>query len=160
MAAVSGFLDSSVAARLAAAEYSYRERPFAVDLGPTRLEGKIDALAVERDRTVVVDYKTGTDSEVSRSDERMVGYELQASCYALAALEDGAPAVEVIFVFVEQECETVEFAFTQSDKVAIRASIEDRIQRMEAGEYPGLEQADEHLCGDCPAEGICPLSSA
>ena len=159
-AAVSGFVESRVAARLAAAECTYRERPFSVDLGQTRLEGKIDALAIEHDCTVIVDYKTGADAEASRSAERMVGYELQASCYALAALEDGAPIVEVIFVFVEQGCETMEFEFSQNDKVTIRASVEARVRSMERGEYPRLERPDELLCGECPAEGICPLSLA
>jgi ATP-dependent exoDNAse (exonuclease V) beta subunit len=156
--AVESFLGCSIASRLDAAGDVRHEHPFAVPLDSTRLEGKIDAMACEPDRILMVDYKTGQDVESSGSAERMASYELQASCYALAALEDGAPLVEVVFVFVEQGCRSVGFEFGQEDRDAIRQGLLSRTGKMQSGEYPWLSKRDERLCGDCPAAGICPLS--
>jgi len=156
--AVSDFVGCSVAERLEAAPQVYRERPFSIDLGRTRLEGKIDAIAHEADGVLIIDYKTGIDAEASRSPERIAAYELQASCYALAVLEGGESSVEVMFVFVEQGCETLTFEFTGDDRERIREDIVGRLDKMETGDFPWLESRDERQCSECPAQGVCPFS--
>jgi ATP-dependent exoDNAse (exonuclease V) beta subunit len=156
--AVEAFVDSDISRRLSAADRVHTERPFAVDLGPTRLQGQIDALGYEGDTAVIIDYKTGEDVQISSTPERQRGYELQAACYALPVLEEGARKVEVYFVFVEQECRVVSFAHDQQDAAGIRDGIGDRITVMESGDLPRLDEADPQLCPGCPAVGLCPLS--
>ena len=75
-----------------------------VPRNPFYLEGEIDLLCEngEGEPVLVVDYKTGgcADETPERLQEK---HGLQARCYALAVLRQGAPAVELRFVRVEQE---------------------------------------------------------
>lgn len=156
--AVDAFLGSSCAKRIESSERVYREQPFAVALGPSRLQGQIDLIAHDGPSALILDYKTGQDRDASLARSRLAGYELQASCYALAALEGGAVHVEVVFVFVEQGCYEVSHEFGRGDAETIRRSLMQRIDRMGGGEYPWLDRRDETLCSRCVAEGLCPHS--
>ena len=92
------------------------------------LEGEIDLLALDGDRAVVVDYKTGgradeTDEVLSRK------HVLQASCYAYAIMCQGVREVEAVFVRVEcpraggSQPQCVRYRFHSDDLPAIERVI-------------------------------------
>jgi RecB family exonuclease len=154
--AVAAFLGSRTAQAVASSNRVYRERPFALRLGDTRLEGQIDLIAHTGSSALIVDYKTGQDRDASLSKERLRGYELQSLCYALPALETGAQEVEVRFVFVEQGCHEVVHTHDASQAAAIRTALTERVERMASGDYPWLAKRNERMCPGCVAQGLCP----
>ena len=151
--AISSFSTSDFASRLGNADTVAREARITVSLGETDLVGSIDAVAWEGDRALVVDYKTGEDQRLSRSDERIEHYRLQSQCYALAAFAAGAQRVEAHFIFLEQGAQSVSFDFQQAQEADIRASIERRIELMADGVFPPLKVYDARRCEACPAFG-------
>lgn len=86
------------------------ELPFFIELdfveggSPVFLEGAIDLFACDADgkgTAHIVDYKTGGSAE-ERQEDLLRKHELQAICYAYAALSRGFDAVHATFVRVEQ----------------------------------------------------------
>lgn len=154
--AVEGFLGGSLGARVAGAERVGREQPLRVDLGGTSLVGNVDVIAWEGSRALVVDYKTGKPPAA----ERQSGYELQARCYALAALRDGASEVEVAFAFVEHGEQTLTLHFSAGDAETIEAELRARVADIEHSEFPHLSAYDASVCEGCGAvDGLCPIDS-
>ena len=85
--------DGEVGSRLRAAIEVRGERPFALELDGTIIEGVLDVWAREQDGTVlVVDWKTGAGGD---------SYALQRAVYALAALRSGAEAVDLAWCHLE-----------------------------------------------------------
>ncbi len=142
--AVETFFASPVASRLAEADRVERETPMRVTVGSTVLVGTVDAVAWRGDAALVLDYKTGR-APLDDSDPRISGYELQARCYALAVLEAGAASVEAAFCFVEHEARVRHFDFTARDMPAIRADLQERIDRI----VPGPRQPPSHVRSGC-----------
>ena len=103
---VEAFGASPLCARLAAARDVRREAGFAFRLDPAGgalVNGFVDVLAREADGTMlIVDYKS--DRLEGAEPEAVVeaGYATQRIVYALAALREGAPAVEVAYCFLER----------------------------------------------------------
>ena len=141
-AALERWFASDVAARVAACEDARAEVPFFLQVGsaaaPAFLEGEIDLLArvaapgvltVPAGTALVVDYKTG--GTAGESAEALHNkHLLQATCYALAVLQQGYSQVECVFVRVEQaragnetQPQTVSYRFDAADAPAIRAAI-------------------------------------
>ena len=133
---------SDVAARVAACEDARAEVPFFLQVGsaaaPAFLEGEIDLLArvaapgvltAPAGTALVVDYKTG--GTAGESAEALHNkHLLQATCYALAVLQQGYSQVECVFVRVEQaragnetQPQTVSYRFDAADAPAMRAAI-------------------------------------
>lgn len=156
--AVATFQGSELARRISGFDRIDREHPLRVDLGGgTSLVGSIDLLARNDDAALVVDYKTGRGP--SEGSQRAAGYELQARCYALAALRAGARAVDVVFVFVEHEGAMVEFTFTSADADTIAAELRARVAQLATGEFPHLDAYDPEVCAGCAAlGGLCPVN--
>lgn len=141
-AALERWFASDVAARVAACEDARAEVPFFLQVGsaaaPALLEGEIDLLAcvaapgvptAPTGTALVVDYKTG--GTAGESAEALHNkHLLQATCYALAVLQQGYSQVECVFVRVEQaragnetQPQTVSYRFDAADAPAIRAAI-------------------------------------
>ncbi len=160
--AVDAYLDSDVAMRVARHGGRF-EYPFALRIGEGEesftLLGSIDAYVREGGDHLVVDYKTGS-SEAACLEAR---YELQAACYALAALRSGAARVEVVFVRPEGigpdgTLERVTFEFSGEDSSRIEGRLIGIWRRMASGERAPLGTGDFETCSECTAAGsVCPL---
>jgi hypothetical protein len=156
---VSAFAASALNARLEAAADVRREHTFAFPLmadGPL-VNGVVDVLAREADGTaLVVDYKS---DQVGDADlEALVedGYGVQRRIYALACLRAGAPAVEVVHVFLERAGEPVSARFESADAPGLEAGLRGRAAGLLAGEYPVAAVPHRGLCATCPGRaGLC-----
>ena len=141
-AALERWFASDVAAHVATCEDVRAEVPFFLQVGsaaaPAFLEGEIDLLArvatpgvptAPAGAALVVDYKTG--GTAGESAEALHNkHLLQATCYALAVLQQGYSQVECVFVRVEQaragnetQPQTVSYRFDAADAPAICAAI-------------------------------------
>ncbi len=104
------------------------EVPFTLNVDGFYLEGEIDLLCSDGSGgAFVVDYKTGGDSSET-ADLLSAKHQLQAQCYAAAALDGGFDKVELHFARVEQlddatGIQQVDYAFSSNDKAALEAAI-------------------------------------
>jgi ATP-dependent helicase/nuclease subunit A len=152
---VAALVASPLRARLAAARGVRREAAFAFALEPDGggplVSGFVDVLAREADGGVlVVDYKTDRldDEEPAVLVER--DYATQRTVYALAALRDGAPRVEVAHLFLERPAEPAVAVFTADDAPSLAARLADLAAGVPAEEWPVTSRPHRELCGDCP----------
>ena len=129
---------SEVASDVASHPIVRAEVPFFVEMGadlrpkPFYLEGSIDLLACDawgEGVAYIVDYKTGGSPDES-ADALRAKHELQASCYAYAALLQGFETVDATFVRVEQEDreypgqpQCVNYRFTAGDLSSLEARV-------------------------------------
>ena len=141
-AALERWFASDVAAHVATCEDVRAEVPFFLQVGsaaaPAFLEGEIDLLArvatpgvptAPAGAALVVDYKTG--GTAGESAEALHNkHLLQATCYALAVLQQGYSQVECVFVRVEQaragnetQPQTVSYRFDAADAPAMRTAV-------------------------------------
>ncbi|HSD77780.1 MAG TPA: PD-(D/E)XK nuclease family protein, partial [Solirubrobacteraceae bacterium] len=152
------FAASGVRERLAAARAVWREHPFALglgrDAGAPLLTGVVDVLAVEPDGTrLVVDYKTDRVGEEDLHALVARDYGLQRAAYALAALRDGAPAVEVVHLYLERPHEPVAARFAAPDALTLQAALREAASGALAGDYPVAAEPHAALCASCPGRG-------
>jgi ATP-dependent exoDNAse (exonuclease V) beta subunit len=159
LAMVRAFAGSALNARLAAAVEVRREHAFAFPLGDDGplVNGFLDVLAWEAGGTaLVVDYKS---DHVEGADLEAVvdaSYDGQRRIYALACLRAGAPAVEVVHVFLERAAEPVVRRYTAADAGALEASLVAGAVGLLAGEYPVAAVPHRALCASCPGRaGLC-----
>ena len=158
------FVSSATAEQAFARERVVREMPFALPIAGGRclLAGNIDLYARSGDHALIVDYKSGSSGG---PDELAARYELQAKCYALAALVDGCDSAEVVFVRPEVmapngDPQETRFGFGAADADGLRAEIDSRYGRIAASAFDALPCRDETICRDCPApQGLCPNAS-
>ena len=106
-ALVAAFAGSPLCARLAGARRLRREAPFAFALeragGGPLVNGFLDVVALEPDGGVlIVDYKSDRLEGAEPAEIVERDYATQRVVYALAALRDGAPRVEVAYCFLER----------------------------------------------------------
>jgi len=159
--AAEAFLRSSVAQQAAAASRVVRELAFALPVadGTCLLAGSIDLYARDNDTALIVDYKSGESGDASDLPER---YNLQATCYALAALVDGADRVRIVFTRPEVRGDDgapqeVRFAFTRADEPALRARVDGILGEIAVSDFHWLEMRDEVVCESCAVPpGLCP----
>ena len=147
---------SGVRDRLAAARDVRREHAFALPLGSSALlTGVVDVLAVEEGgKRLVVDYKT--DRLAGEDDLPAVvarDYALQRAAYALAALRDGAPEVELVHLYLERPHEPVAARFAAGDMPALGAVLREAAAGPLAGEYRVAAEPHAALCASCPGRG-------
>jgi ATP-dependent exoDNAse (exonuclease V) beta subunit len=148
---VAGFARTALARRVDEAQRVKREHPFAFPLGDSLLNGIVDVHATEHDGSVlVVDYKTDRvdDGDLAALVER--DYAVQRRVYALAALEDGAPRVEVAYAFLERPGEPVVAAFTPADAGRLRRELEHLAEGVLAGDFEVSDTPHIGLCAGCP----------
>ncbi len=154
-AQVAAFAASPLCGRLAAARGLRREAGFAFavepDGGGPLLSGFIDVLAREADGTVlVVDYKTDRLEEETPAELVERAYVTQRAVYALAALREGAPRVEVAHCLLERPDEPVSATFGQADAPALADALLRLATGVLAERWPVADAPHRELCGDCP----------
>jgi ATP-dependent helicase/nuclease subunit A len=152
---VAAFAASPLCARLAAVRRTRRELPFAFGLEPAGggplVTGFIDAAAVEPDGGIlIVDYKSDRLEDATPEELVERDYATQRIVYALAALRDGAPRVEVAHCFLERPGEPVSRAYTAADAPALAEQLARLATPLLEGRYPVTTQPHRDLCGDCP----------
>ncbi len=154
-ALVAAFAGSPLCARLAGARRLRREAPFAFALeragGGPLVNGFLDAVAYEDDGgALIVDYKSDRLEGAEPEDLVERDYTTQRIVYALAALRDGAPRVEVAYCFLERPGEPVTRAFTAADEPALAERLAGLAEGVLEGRYEVTGVPHRELCGDCP----------
>jgi RecB family exonuclease len=152
---VAAFATSPLCRRLANARRVTREAEFSFTLEPDGsgplVRGFVDVLATEPDGThLIVDYKT---DQIADDAEEYVerNYRTQRLVYALAALRNGAPRVEVAYCLLDHSpAAPITAIYTQQDA----PDLADEINRLATGilthDYPLTANPHRELCGDCP----------
>jgi ATP-dependent exoDNAse (exonuclease V) beta subunit len=150
---VRAFADSPLGARLGAAAEVHREHVFAFPLmadGPL-VNGVVDALAIEPDGTaLVVDYKSDRVGDADLAALVDTTYGVQRRIYGLACLRAGAPAVEVVHVFLERAAEPVVHRYEAADAADVERDLRERAAGLLAGEFPVAAVPHRGLCATCP----------
>ncbi len=135
-----------------------REQRFAFPIGETLITGVFDVLARERerDRLLVVDYKSdrlaGGDPQAIVAER----YIAQRTIYALAALKLGAAAVEVAHLFLEAPEDPVSATFTAADAPSAGGGPGPACRRVGgsgSGDFPVTNAPGRRVCDGCPAQG-------
>ncbi len=105
------------------------ELPFTAAIVGRYLEGEIDLFCTTGKKAGIVDYKTG-GSPSETPEQLQAKHQLQAQCYAFAALRAGYESVELRFVRVEQQDpaspaqpQVVCYEFTLADLQALHDAI-------------------------------------
>jgi ATP-dependent helicase/nuclease subunit A len=147
------------AARVAGAVAVRREHPFAFSLGAHEplVTGVIDLLATEPDGSrLVLDYKSdrvGPDADLAELVERE--YAIQRLLYALAALREGAVAVEIVHWFLQRE-EWVAVRYAAADRLVLEEQLAQRIARARERRFAVSRLPHRGLCLTCPGRaGLC-----
>jgi ATP-dependent helicase/nuclease subunit A len=151
---VAAFGASPLCGRLAAARDVRREAGFAFRLDPAGgalVNGFVDVLAREEDDAMlIVDYKSDRLEGAEPADVVEAGYATQRIVYALAALREGAAAVEVAYCFLERPEVAVGARFTQRDIPELAERLTQLAEGVLAADYPVTPEPHRALCGDCP----------
>ena len=154
-ALVAAFAGSPLCARLAGARRLRREAPFAFALerggGGPLVNGFLDAVALEDEGgALIVDYKSDRLEGAEPGEVVERDYATQRIVYALAALRDGAPRVEVAYCFLERPAEPVTLAFSAADEPALAERLAGLARGVLEARYEVTETPHRDLCGDCP----------
>jgi ATP-dependent exoDNAse (exonuclease V) beta subunit len=145
-------IEGDVLARVRAARRVRREEGFTFLLDDVPFNGFVDLLAEEADGTaLIVDYKTNPVAGVDLDALTEADYGLQRRIYALAALRSGAPAAEVVHLYLERPDEPVIARYAAADAAAVEAQLRARAAGLLRGEFPVAEVPHLGLCGGCPA---------
>jgi ATP-dependent helicase/nuclease subunit A len=165
VALVRAYLDSPLAARMAAAGDVRREAGFTflLDLGvgePSLVTGFVDAIAREGERAVVVDYKTDRVwPDMTPEDVVARDYRGQRVVYALAALHEGAAEVDVAHCFLERAAEPAVARFTAADVPALEDELRALARGIVEADFPVAPVPHAELCHGCPGRGtLCSWS--
>src|SRR5829696_306615 len=125
---VGAFARSPLCERLAAATAVRREAGFAFSLEPggggSLVNGFVDVIATESGGgRLVVDYKTDRLDGADPAEVLEREYGTQRIVYALAALRDGAPRVDVAYCFLERPGEPVVRGYSAADADALAEQV-------------------------------------
>jgi ATP-dependent helicase/nuclease subunit A len=150
---ISGFVrsycESELAHRVAGLAGARVERPFAFEHDGVLLRGRLDVLQLDRERGLVVDYKTNTLDEGTPEEIVEHDYRLQRLVYALACFRAGVDEVEVVYHFLERADAVVTTTFDRSQIPELEAELSEAIARINAGEF--RPTPSEFICSGCPA---------
>jgi hypothetical protein len=143
------YTGSELAVRIASLKGIRPERPFAFELDGVLVNGRLDALWLEEDRALVLDYKT--NALLGRDPAEIVAeeYLTQQVVYAIACLRAGAREVEVVYHFLEDPAAVVSRIFTAEDAPELEAGLSASIARIRAGEF--RPTPSPFACSGCPA---------
>lgn len=157
---IGGLCATDFVARLAALRDLRREQPFALALdlaaaGETiPLVGVLDLVGRERDRTLVVDWKSDRlDPDADPALVADAGYGLQRAAYALAALRDGAREVEVVHVFLERPDRPATATYRAADLPQLAAELQRRADAVVQRDFPVAPDPRPRICDGCPGRG-------
>ncbi len=85
-------------------------------------------------------------------------YATQRTVYALAALRDGAPRVDVAYCFLERPGEPVVRGYTAADADALAEQVVSLARGVLDERYEVTERPHRELCADCPGRrALCSL---
>jgi ATP-dependent helicase/nuclease subunit A len=146
---VAAYCGSELAARIAGLKGTAAERPFAFEHDGVLLHGRLDVLQLDRERALVVDYKTNWLEEDRPVEVVERDYRLQRLVYALACFRAGATEVEVVYQFLERPDDLVTSCFKVSEAPELEAELSAAIAAINAGEF--RPTPSEFACADCPA---------
>jgi ATP-dependent helicase/nuclease subunit A len=154
-ALVAAFAGSPLRARLAGARRLRREAPFAFALeragGGPLVNGFLDAVALEDDGgALIVDYKSDRLEGAEPAEIVERDYATQRTVYALAALRDGVPRVEVAYCFLERPAEPVTRTFTAVDEPELAERLAGVARGVLEARYDVTDTPHRDLCADCP----------
>jgi ATP-dependent helicase/nuclease subunit A len=151
-ALVRAAIEGEVLERALAAPRVRREEGFAFVLDEVPFTGFVDLLAEEADGTaLVVDYKTNPVDGVDLEALTEADYGAQRRIYALAALRSGAPAVDVVHLYLERPAEPVVARYAAADLPRLEAGLRESASALLRGEFPVAQVPHLGLCGGCPA---------
>jgi len=156
---IGNLLVTDLLTRVASLNDLRREQPFALALntgaGATiPLVGVFDLVGCERDRTLVVDWKS--DRLDPDADPRQLAdrdYGLQRAAYALAALRDGAGEVEVLHVFLERPDTPATATYRPQDLAQLTAELQARADAVLNRDFPVAPDPKPRICDGCPGRG-------
>ncbi len=146
---VAAYCDSELAIRIAQLPRVEKERHFTFVQDGVLLHGYLDALYLEGNRALVLDYKTNVIGESSPEEIVEEGYRLQRLVYALACFRAGAEEVEVVYHFLERPDAVASTTFTLEQVAELEAELSAGIARIHAGEF--RPTPSEFACSSCPA---------
>jgi ATP-dependent helicase/nuclease subunit A len=152
-AIVAAFGASPLCARIATASSARREAPFSFPLDPAGgalVTGVVDVFARTPEGVLVVDYKSDRLGELEPAEVVERDYATQRIVYALAALRDGAPSVEVAYAFLERPDAPVSATFTHRDVPALAERLTNLAEGVLTDRHPVAAEPHRALCGDCP----------
>jgi ATP-dependent exoDNAse (exonuclease V) beta subunit len=149
---VEAFARSPLCARLAAATQGLRrEAPFTFDVGGTLVNGVVDVVATEPDGGVlIVDYKTNPVEGADPEEITATDYAAQRLVYALAALRDGAPRVEVAHCYLERPDAPATAGYSETEALALTEQLVGLAGGLLAGDFAPTDTPHRELCGSCP----------
>lgn len=153
-ALLAGLVGSTTFGRLANLRDVRREQRFAFPVAGTLVTGVFDVIAQDRPgHLLVLDYKSdrlgGVDPAVLVAER----YRTQRLIYALAALKLGAPAVEVLHLFLEAPEEPVAADFTAGEIPGLETELAARVAGPLAGDFAVTDAPGRRICDGCPAQG-------
>jgi hypothetical protein len=163
-AIVGAFARSPLCERLAAASAVRREAGFAFSLEPagggSLVNGFVDVIATEAGGgRLIVDYKTDRLDGADPVEILDRDYATQRIVYALAALRDGAPRVDVAYCFLERPSEPVVRGYTAADADALTEQVVSLARGVLDERYEVTERPHRDLCADCPGRrALCSYS--
>jgi len=151
---LAGLVGSTTFGRLSSLRDVSREQRFAFPVGETLITGVFDVIAQDRPgHLLVLDYKSdrlaGADPAVVVAER----YLAQRLIYALAALKLGAPAVEVVHLFLEAPEEVVAAEFAAAEIPALEAELAVRVAGVLTGDFRVTNAPGRRSCDGCPAQG-------
>jgi ATP-dependent helicase/nuclease subunit A len=154
-ALVAAFGASPLCERLAAARTVRREAGFAFALEPQGggplVNGFVDVMATEGSGArLIVDYKSDRLDGADPAEVVDRDYATQRIVYALAALADGAPHVDIAYCFLERPGEPVVRGFAAADAGALAEQVVGLARGVLDERYPVTDTPHRELCGDCP----------
>ncbi len=158
-AAVRGFADSELCARLGRAGDAAREQRFAFAAADRILiTGAFDVLAREPGgRALVVDFKSDRLGGASPEAVVLDVYPVQRLVYALAALRAGHVSVEVAHCFLERSSEPAVAVFERTAIGELRSRMDELTRGVLEWDFRVSPAPHRALCAGCPAEGgLCP----
>jgi DNA helicase-2/ATP-dependent DNA helicase PcrA len=134
---------------LAAEQVLHTEESFEIQIGATKVAGRIDRIDRRPDGGVaIVDYKTGKARDQGSADES-----LQLSLYAIAARERWGYTVDaVVFHNLEDNIPVVSTR-TDAQLLAARQVVEDAAAGIAAGNF---EPNPKIHCSFCAYRSLCP----
>ena len=152
---VGAFARSPLCERLAGATAVRREAGFAFSLEPdgggSLVHGFVDVIATEAGGgRLIVDYKTDRLDGADPAEVLDRDYATQRTVYALAALRDGAPRVDVAYCFLERPGEPVVHGFTAADADALTEQVVSLARGVLDERYEVTGRPHRELCADCP----------